>query len=59
MKSILFIILLVGWVVWGFRWMIGINRRSVPSCCPDAHALGQGAQQDTKEKEKTPDQPSR
>ena len=22
MKSILFIILLVGWVVWGFRWMI-------------------------------------
>lgn len=23
MKSILFIILLVGWVVWGFRWMIG------------------------------------
>ena len=31
MKSILFIILLVGWVVWGFRWMIGKNRRSVPS----------------------------
>ena len=31
MKSILFIILLVGWVVRGFRWMIGKNRRSVPS----------------------------
>ncbi|EGW45468.1 hypothetical protein HMPREF0178_01836 [Bilophila sp. 4_1_30] len=31
MKSILFIILLVGWVIWGFRWMIGKNRRSVPS----------------------------
>ena len=31
MKSILFIILLVGWAVWGFRWMIGKNRRSVPS----------------------------
>ena len=31
MKSILFIILLVGWVVGGFRWMIGKNRRSVPS----------------------------
>ena len=31
MKSILFIILLVGWVVWGFRWMIGNNLRSVPS----------------------------
>ena len=30
MKSILFIILLVGWVVWGFRWMIGKKRRSVP-----------------------------
>ena len=28
MKSILFIILLVGWVGWGFRWMIGKNRRS-------------------------------
>ena len=31
MKSILFIILLVGWVGCGFRWMIGKNRRSVPS----------------------------
>mgnify|MGYP005956566017 FL=1 len=31
MKSILFIILLVGWVGWGCRWMIGKNRRSVPS----------------------------
>lgn len=31
MKSILFIILLVGWVGWGFRWMIGKNRRFVPS----------------------------
>ena len=31
MKSILFIILLVGWVVWGFRWMIDKHRRSVPS----------------------------
>ena len=31
MKSILFIILLVGWFGWGFRWMIGKNRRSVPS----------------------------
>ncbi len=31
MKSALFIILLAGWVVWGFRWMIGKNRRSVPS----------------------------
>lgn len=31
MKSILFIVLLAGWIVWGFRWMIGKNRRSVPS----------------------------
>ncbi len=31
MKSILFIILLAGWIIWGFRWMIGKNRRSVPS----------------------------
>ena len=59
MKSILFIKMLVGWDVRGNRWMIGKNRRTVPSCCPDAHALGQGAQQDTKEKEMTPDQPSR
>ena len=59
MKSALFIILLAGWGVWGFRWMIGKNRRSVPSGCPGAHALGQGAHQDTKEKEKAPDQPSR
>ena len=50
MKSALFIILLAGWVVWGFRRMIGKNRRSGPSLCPDAHALGPGAQQDTKEK---------
>ena len=31
MKSILFIILLVAWDVWGIRWKIGKNRRSVPS----------------------------
>ena len=29
--TLLIIILLAGWVVWGFRWMIGKNRRSVPS----------------------------
>lgn len=31
MKSALFVLLLVGWIVWGFRWMIGKNRRSAPS----------------------------
>ena len=30
MKTILFVVLLVGWVAWGFRWMIGKNRNSVP-----------------------------
>ena len=30
MKSILFIILLVGWVVWGFSWRPAKPRRTDP-----------------------------
>ena len=59
MKSILFIILLVGWVVWGFRWMIGKKPALRTELMPRRPRPRSGAQQDTKEKKKTPDQPSR
>lgn len=52
MKSILFIILLVGWVVWGFRWMSAKTGAPYRDDAPTPTPLGQGAQQDTKEKRK-------
>ena len=33
MKSALFIILLAGWVVWGFRWMIGSPQADMAYPC--------------------------